>query len=88
LPLASVVNSGHLSGFPYTCPLTYVKVSPSFIQSRIEQRQGHFMATTLLPYQFQALEEPCPEKETEFHTMAVDMEQMETAEKVANNYFK
>ena len=41
------------------------------------------MATTLLPYQFQALEEPCPEKETEFHIVTVDMEQMQTAENVA-----
>ncbi len=43
--------------------LVYLKGEPRMIQSRLEQRQGHYMEPTLLDSQFDILEEPDPETE-------------------------
>jgi gluconokinase len=43
--------------------LVYLKGEPQVIQSRLKQRQGHYMDPALLDSQFDILEEPDPETE-------------------------
>jgi gluconokinase len=43
--------------------LVYLKGDPHVIQSRLQQRQGHYMDPALLDSQFDILEEPEPETE-------------------------
>ena len=38
--------------------IVYLKGSPSFIKARLGKRKAHFMPSSLLPSQFEALEEP------------------------------
>ncbi len=43
---------------PERMRLVYIKSSFDLLQKRLQQRQNHFMAQTLLKSQFEALEEP------------------------------
>jgi gluconokinase len=45
--------------------LVYLKGNPQLIQSRLQQRQGHYMDPALLDSQFDILEEPDPETQIE-----------------------